>query len=163
MKDKSGFLILAGILLFFSRCNFDVDTSDPQASSSIMISKKNNLFLSEYKSTPNYFSIFKIREAWIEKSWRNQLNYWQVVKEETGGNQLNLILDSFINPKFKNDEYILNWRMEDNVNGSLGKSGNVYSLFLKEQYLPDTFNITIEQINEDRTTKNLDTFKIIKK
>lgn len=160
MKYSIFFLIS---MLFLISCNLDVDTTDPQASRNIFQSKKNKLFLSEYELDTMDNPIFRIKEAWIEKSWNWEINYGFKEKVETGGYQLNLLLDSFIDSKIKNNEYVLNWRMKNEFNGYFMSTGDVYTLFIKQDIPPDTFNIIIEQINHDRTSKLFEHFTVKKK
>ena len=162
MKYSILFIIPIAILVLTS-CNLDVNTSDPQESVSISQSKKNNLFISEYRLEAMDSSIFKIKEAWIEKTWQWSVNYGVKEKVKTGRYQLNLLLDSFTNTKFKNREYGLTWKMENPLNGYFRSSGNVYTLSIKGVILPDTLNISIEQIGEDLKTKKFAYFTIKKR
>jgi hypothetical protein len=160
-------MILVGIFIF-SSCNLGIDTSNPQSSLNIFYSKKNNLFVSEYKMGKIDTSIFEIKEAWVEKCWMNKMNFVKTEKEETGGNQLNIVLDHFVNANFQDDNYLKKWVMRDKLHGYFsknwfGKNGNVYSLFYCLPKLPDTFNIIVEQKNEDGTRKPIGHFTILKK
>ena len=157
------FFIISFAIFSLMSCNWDVNTSDSQESPNIFQSKKNKLFLSEYELKEMDTPIFKIKEAWMEKCWKWKLNYGFKEKEEIGCYQLNLLLDNFVNPNFKNNEYGIKWQMENNIHGYFGSSGNIYSLIVEQKILPDTFNIKVEQINEDRTTNIFGHFTVRKK
>jgi hypothetical protein len=161
---KYSILIIISIaILPFTSCNLDVNTSDPQESTSISQSKKSDLFISEYELKTIDSPIFKIKEAWMEKSWKWEVNYGIKERVETGRYQLNLLLDSFIDSNFKNNEYGIKWKMENKLNGYFRSTGNVYTLSIKQLILPDTLNISIEQINEDLTTKKFPSLIVKKK
>ncbi len=163
MKYLNLSLFLIAVIIF-SGCNLDVNTSDPQESPNIYQSKKDKLFLSGYELKNIEIPVFKIKEAWMEKCWKWKLNYsFFKEKKEIDCYQLNLLLDSFINPNFKDSQYGIKWEMENELNGYFSSSGNLYSLTLKQKILPDTFNIIVVQINEDRTTKIFEHFTVKKK
>jgi len=170
MKEIKNFVPYYSVLFIISiaifsltSCNLDVNTSDPQQSASISQSKKNNLFISEYELERIDNPIFKIKEAWMEKSWKWEVNYGIKERMETSRYQLNLLLDSFIDSNFKNNEYGIKWEMENKLNGYFRSTGNVYTVSIKPLILPDILNISIEQITEDLTTKKFDSFTVKKK
>jgi hypothetical protein len=132
-------------------CNLDVDDTDPQVSPSSDFSKENKFYVTNYKSYKVPDSIFRIKEVWVEYTWKYDLNFGFVSKARMGGYHLNLKVDSFINPKFKRNEYGLKWLMEEKSNAYFGSSNNVYSLELKKEKLPDTVVVVVNIINEDRT------------
>ena len=138
-------------------CNLEVNTVDPQASSTIEESKRDGFFLKEYKADQLRQGFFEIKEAWVEYVWKNQLVNDKIVKTKTGGLQLNLKLEMFMNNEFKEKRYLLDWEMK-NTNGFFGKSNGVYMLYLKDQELPDSFNITIGRIKNNVSAENVDQF-----
>ena len=151
MKKVFTLLILTAIVGSIS-CNIDVDTSNPQASSNITLSKKNNFFVSEYKLENIDTSIFKIKEAWVEKCWKYKLNYGFKEKEQTGGYQLNLLLENFNLTTINSRSYGTKWLMEDNLNRYFGQSANLFTLNTCLQNLPDTFKIIIDQTGSNTRT-----------
>ena len=164
MKYSNLFIIASAVIIIsLTGCNFDVNTSDPQESPNILQSKKSKLFLAQYELMDMAPPVFEIKEAWMEKSWKWKTNYGFKEKVETGRYQLNLLLHSFIDTNFKNNEYGLKWKMENELNGYFRSSGNVYTISIKKLIIPDTLNILIEQMNEDRTTKYSEHFTLKKK
>lgn len=162
MKKIFRLLILTTIVIWTS-CNIGLDTSNPQASSDITLSKKNNFFVSEYKLHNIDTSIFKIKEAWVEKCWKYKLNYGFKEKDQTGGYQLNLLLDNFNLMTINSGNYGTKWLMEDNLNGYFGESGNLFTLNTCLQTLPDTFKIIIQQIGNNNISTPFCHFSLIKK
>jgi hypothetical protein len=135
--------------VFLLACNFDVNTSDPQQSVNIAQSKGNNLFVSEYDLEDIDTSIFNIKEAWLEKSWRWETNFFNKKRLVTGGYQLNLLLDSFHNTNFSNENYNSEWMMKNNLNDGYFGIQYTYFLFLKKKIVPDTLRVLILKVNED--------------
>ncbi len=137
------------MMFTFLGCNLDVNTSDPQFSRDIQTSKKDRFYLCAYEGVNQSPILFKIKEAWLEYSWKNQVNLWRKIKVKTGWYQLNFKLDSLINSDFKNDEYLINWRMEAKSYGYISSS-DVYSLALKKEHLSDTFIIVVSKLGKER-------------
>ena len=90
MKNSLISVLLITILIFNLNCNLDINTTDPQSSTSLTASKKDNLFLCEYGAKNISNSLFIVKAAWIESSWKNKLSYSRVKKTKTGSIQLNL-------------------------------------------------------------------------
>lgn len=161
MKNKIRFIVL----LYFSlnsSCHFEVDTVDPQVSPNIEASKKDGFFVSEYKVQQIPRGIFEIKEAWVEHVWKNKIKGTKVKKIKADELQLNLKIEN-LNSDFNNSDYLLNWRMDDQLNNSFGESDGVYVLFLKTGNFPDSVIVTVNKIKEDRRLNNIFQFVIIKK
>jgi hypothetical protein len=151
-------------LLFVCKlvCNLDVDTSDPQVSPRSESSKEDKFYVTNYQSFQVPDSIFRIKEVWVEFAWKYEINFGFISKVRTGGYQLILKLDSFINPKFMKNEYNLNWLMEEKSNGYFEQSNGVYSLPFKKQELPDKVVVVVNTINENKTQTSFAQFILIK-
>jgi len=160
-KSKVGIIIYSIAFLF--ACNFDVNTSDPQQSINIAQSKENRLFVSAFDLMNTDTSIFKIKEAWIEKCWRWEADFWKKKHLVTGGYQFNILLDSFHNTTFNEGNYNLNWMMKNNPNdGYFGKQ-YTYFLFLKKEIVPDTLKVLILKVSENGRSEIFGNFTLKKK
>ena len=155
----SVFLIIVCII----SCNLEVNTSDAQSSSNINESKQDGFFISEYNHSTIPNRIFNISEAWVETIWFNKIRQGKIVKEKSNGIQLNLKLNSFSDPEFTDDKYLLTWRMKDKYNHFVGKGNGVYIFSLENEIIPDTIHISILKINQDRTTTEVSRFLLYKK
>lgn len=111
-----------------------------------------SFFICQYvfSKAPDY--IFKIKNSWLEYVWKNKLEHGEKVKGKLENTQLILELDDFNNPSFTDANYIVNWEMEDPKNGKVGTSNGVYVLSLNNNNVPDSFNIEIGKIRNDRST-----------
>ncbi|HUM98633.1 MAG TPA: hypothetical protein PK275_12325 [Chitinophagaceae bacterium] len=125
-----------------------VNTVDPQASFNIENSKKDGFFLKQYKVSGISENFFQVSEAWIEYTWKNNIEGDRIVKTKIDGMQLNLKLDNFLASGIQNDRYMLDWEMRDIVNGSFRKS-SVYSVFIKGNDLPDSFDLILNQVKDN--------------
>jgi hypothetical protein len=117
-------------------------------------------FISDCQLDSSSITIFKIKEVWLENKWKYKLNFGIAEREKTGGYQLNLALDSFVNPNFQSNNYTIKWDMKNSSDEYLGAQGNLFTLFLKGQNIPDTFYINIVQIDENRVRRYYNCFKI---
>ena len=156
------FISIFLIIVFIMSCNLEVNTSDAQASSDIKSSKQNGFFISEYKPSVIPQRIFKISEVWMESIWFNRIYNGRVVREKSNGIQLNFKLTEFSNSEFADDKYLLNWRMKDDHENSVGKGNGVYTFFFENEVVPDTIHISILKIKQDRTTIKICEFLLFK-
>jgi hypothetical protein len=160
---KRGVSVFLTIFSFMS-CNLEVNTSDPQASSDIITSKKNGFFISEYISAPlPNNTMFHISEAWVEAVWFNKIRNGKAMKEKSNGFQLNLKLSDFSNPELAEDKYLSSWEMKDGTGNVFGTGNGVYILFLKSGEVPDTFHIAICKIKEDTSRPEIFHFAVFRK
>jgi hypothetical protein len=153
-------LILAIKLISYLR-KIEINTVDPQASSDINQSKKNGFFLKEYRANKIPDNYFDVKEAWVEYIWKNELVDNRTVKVKTGGLQLNMRLERFNGNKIEDKRYLLDWEMKNASNGFMAKSNGVYRLFLKEQELPDSFDIVINKVRNNVSAEDMGKFVVI--
>jgi hypothetical protein len=139
-------ILLVGLV----SCNLDINTSDPQASTCILESKKDNLFISKYEAINVDSSIFKIKQAWAENTWTWEANLLTKQKKTNGLHQVNFIVDDECG-KVKNNRYLSNWRMYNKIYGPVSSEGNIFSVDIGDSIIPDTLNVCIELIKNDRT------------
>ena len=132
-------LLLSTIAVFIVACNLDVDTSDPMASESISKSRSDNLFIKEYSSVASD-TCSKIKEAWVEYSWRYAESGCNIKKERQNGIQLAF---SATKMPFEDSDFILRYLMEDSTYGYVGTSGGSYVIHLKENIPPQQFEIHV--------------------
>ncbi|MFN8291993.1 MAG: hypothetical protein U0U70_17190 [Chitinophagaceae bacterium] len=159
---KTLFIILS-IMIFFTRCGLEVNSVDSQASSSLQMSIDDKLFLQEYTVKDLPTDLFTVKEAWAEYVWKNKVDSnGKVTKMKTGGLQINLKCDGFMNKEFKSDKYLFDWEMLDGDKNYFGKSNGVYILFLKGEELPDKINMSVNKVEND-SSKNIYHFLIQKK
>lgn len=139
------------LILTLASCNLDVDTSDPMASETISDSQRDGFFIKKYRASSLDTSC-KIKEAWIEYSWKNEVKGFRVYKERLPGFQLNLSVTSL---PLNGNEYLFNWQMSDPTYGTFGTSNGCYVLHLHDEKVPDSFKINLYPI--DLTTRRKDT------
>jgi len=71
-------LLLPLLLTCFINCNSQVNTSDPQVSKNIIESKKSGFFVAEYGLTYTSDPNIILEQAWMEKTWFNQVHNGKV-------------------------------------------------------------------------------------
>ncbi|HYF31809.1 MAG TPA: hypothetical protein VD993_11880 [Chitinophagaceae bacterium] len=130
------------IALFLISCNADVNTVDPQASSSIENSKKDSFFIQEYNSTSRFADV---KEAWVEYKWKNEASLFSKSKVRTTGVQLNIKVNDFKNPEFDENEYFITWEMVVPGIGTIGTGNGVYSLSINTGRVPDSVKIEVKK------------------
>ena len=138
---------LSLILSLFS-CNAGVNTSDPQASSNIQSSKKDNFFKVLYSCRTDSGVNIKVSEAWVESVWFNKIQDGKAIKEKNNEYQLNLKIDSFPIAGLKKAEYIVKWEMKDAANNTFGAGNGVFILFLQKM-IPDSIRISVLRYGND--------------
>lgn len=143
-------LTLIFFVLILSGCNLDIDTSDPMASKTINDSKKDGFFLREYNASSTDTS-YKIKEAWIEHIWFNEVKGFRVYKKSVQSIQLNLRVASL---PLNGNEYFLNWEMADSTYGIFGTSNGCYVLDLKQEKIPDSFKIDLYKIDLNKIAES---------
>lgn len=131
------------LLIAFCSCSLEINTVDPQACESISFSKKYNFYIDTYQAAAGPFSKY-VKEVWIEKTWKNKISNFKVIREEIGTKQLVIRLDS--NFLFHNSDYLLNWEMSDSLYGTLGLRSGAYTLSLPEDSTPNHFKIDVLRI-----------------
>ncbi len=150
-------------MMFFTGCGLEVNSVDPQASSSLHMSMDDKLFLQEYTVKDLPTDLFSVKEAWAEYVWKNKVDSnGKVTKVKTGGLQINLKCDGFMNKEFRNEKYLIDWEMVDENKNYFGKSNGVYILFLKGEELPDRVDMAVNKLEND-SSKNIYHFIIVKK
>ncbi|MGC4038628.1 MAG: hypothetical protein QM764_21880 [Chitinophagaceae bacterium] len=125
-------------LIFLIACNFEVNTTDPQASISIETSKADHFFKKEYTVINDSGCV--IHEAWIEETWKIKIENGSVVKKGLSTHQLILQVDS-LPPEITYDNYVVKWQLEDSMYGILGSANGVYIMDLREGEFPKSFTI----------------------
>lgn len=139
------FIVL--ILLFLSCCNMneEVNTVDPQASANIKSSKENNLFIREYYLDKNKTTRLNVVEVWLEYCWMNKVIESTSRKVKTSGIQINFKISDFNSSDINEDKYFIDWRMEVQNIGILGRGNNVYTLYINSEIIPDKLKIMIKK------------------
>jgi hypothetical protein len=136
--------------LSFLSCNLELNTVDPQVSASIEQSKDNNFFLQEY-SVIHSSCQAKIREVWVEFTWKNALVGGKLTKQKLGGQQLLLRFEDYDSTLMPKNKYLILWEIEESEYGSFGSSNGNYDLQLKKGDLPNKFHIVIRKIDSLKT------------
>jgi hypothetical protein len=120
------------------------NTTDAQVSNSIANSKKDNLFLGEYKQVVDTTGRPVISAAWAEYIWFNEIKHLRTIKRKISTPQLVLCPDSNFLRRFKYDSYLMGWKMKDEQSGKyFGSQSGTYSLSLSDTDLPDSILISI--------------------
>jgi hypothetical protein len=141
---------LVALFLFGSSCSYDINTVDPQSSTSIALSKKDGLYVCEFSADNGLGFVSRVDEAWVEIVWFNQLTGGKREKRKIDEVQLSLKLKDFSDSNFKRDEYIVNWLMKDNKDKVLGRSNGVYVLPLDKKQIPDSIRISVCKLGDNR-------------
>ncbi len=139
-------------LLLFISCNLDVNTVDTQASETISKSKRNALFLKQYKALPQ--TSCNVKEAWVEYAWKNELENGKVNKRKLNEYQLVISLD-LDKVHVNKSDYLINWELSEKNFGTLGSANGVYILRLKNKELPSNFTIALNQKDRTRGVCNI--------
>lgn len=88
MKNSKLFTLLA-MLLLMSMCKDTINTATPQISKDIKESKKNGVFVTEYRvseifiDTNSYKLSLDIQQVWVENVWRHENYSGKIKKYET--------------------------------------------------------------------------------
>lgn len=143
---KSFSFLAPFITIFMIRCNLGINTTDPQSSSNIEQSIEKGLFVGRYEVKKLPDSIFNVEEAWVEYTWKNDLSNGKLNTKRTNEIQLNLKIKESNASILKQDNYLIDWEMEETINGYFGKSNGVYVLLLKSNNLPDSLTVAINRI-----------------
>jgi hypothetical protein len=152
MRIENGISLFLCIMSVTS-CNLEVNTSDPQASTDIESSRKDGFLVRKYEHFSDIDSLFKIQEAWIEHSWKYSLVGNKKVKEKFDDLQFDFKLSKFKGPFFRDDNYLVDWRIQNDTNEYVGQSNGVYVLFLKGTEIPKKISFTVRKLNEDTSFK----------
>jgi len=142
------FFIIIGISLFVMSCNLEINTVDPQASIDIYSSKEDSFFIQEYQPALNSDSIFDFSEVWIERCWKYTIIENKKTKMKTDGLQLNFKLSKFNTAYFQPSNYLAGWDMVLRDNGYAGQSNGVFTIFLKQDDIPQNFDIIINKLKK---------------
>jgi hypothetical protein len=141
---------LVALILFGSSCRYDINTVDPQSSTSIAYSKRDGLYVCEFLAENGIRFDPSVEEAWVEHVWFNQLTIGKWAKRKTDEVQLSLKLRDFSDSNFKRDRYIVSWLMKDNKNKVLGRYNGVYVLPLDKNQIPDSISISVCKLADNR-------------
>jgi len=163
MKQKIKLAAITLFMVFNIFCNLEVNTTDPQSSVNVVASKKDSLCICEYQSQQIPNRIFKISEAWMENVWFNKVSKGRKIKAKTKEMQLSLKLSDFQNREFQENKYIIKWVMKDKKNNFFGQSNGVYVLFMENQKIQDSINISICKLNQNGTATDVCNFYLTKK
>ena len=144
MNSFTGFLFVIWTFAW-TGCNLEVNTVDPQASSSINESKNQKVFLKQYNVLSKDTSCL-VNEAWVEYAWKNELDDSKKIRKELGGTQLVLNLDLQKLPVEING-YLISWELIESTYGKFGSSNGVFVLNLKGQVHPNKFQIYLRGRN----------------
>src|ERR1700755_1010360 len=125
MKNRITLKLSLIMIVSFGCHNLEVNTTDPQASSDMNTSKQSGLFIQEYKLFQASNTNIKVKDAWIEYSWRNKLEGSKVVKLKTGGVQLNFNITG-LPGAFNTSNYLNTWQMKGRADGFVGRSNGLY-------------------------------------
>jgi hypothetical protein len=156
------FLVLICFLLIvvFEKCDSKLDFNyGTQVSKTIKASKENNVFLSEYKieNVKKYYKdfIFPIEVVWAEKKWSMSL--------DSSGNEIiqintasppTLIFLLNKNDSLNESNYLNKWILSDTDTSAAGITGGVINLRLKENIIPDNYQLTIYRLGSPYDYKN---------
>ena len=131
---KGSLLTLMFIMVFIGSCNCEVNTTDGQVSKSISESKKNGFFVRQYLVDKRSTYQLNVEEAWIEKTWSNEIRKGQIVKVATDQCQLCFKIKQIPQLKFRTDFYS-DWLMKNSKNNTyvgVGIYSGMYNLFIDD-------------------------------
>lgn len=128
-------------------CN-EFNTATPQASSTILISKKSGFYLSMAKKLQTG-DLDIIDSVWIEKVW-----HYKIIKGEkrkvalSPNNQIILKLKKTSN-EFNKSEYFLEWKIEEKHFGDLASGNGVFMVRCPKTTRIDTLHFFLHRINDN--------------
>lgn len=133
------------LAMFFLGCNnAGINTVDPQASSDIKSSKYRSVFVDEY-CLLNVNKTVEVGECWLEYCWKNEIISSNKAITKTNGLQLNLKILKTASDPIKENRYLIDWRMEVEGIGVLGRGNGVYILFMNETPIRNSFTVLIKK------------------
>ncbi len=135
------------LIVLYTSCNLDVNTTDPQASKNIFFSKTNNFFLKEYQVDINK-TFCKINEAWVEYVWKNEIVNGKKKRKRLEGTQLLINLD-YQNLPLISEEYLISWELINSTYGVFGRGNGVFILDLDDKNIPDKFEILLNKKDDN--------------
>jgi hypothetical protein len=150
-------------MFFLFSCNAEVNTVNPQASSTIESSKKDGFFIQEYYLDSSSSDIVDIKEAWIEYKWKNEANVLSRSKVKTSGVQLNIKVNRFKQPDLDEKKHFITWEMEVSGIGVIGTGNGVYTIFINNGRVPDSLQVNIKEGKPGEEYIVTDSFKLNKK
>ncbi len=162
MKIIITLAILFCSFLFWVCHLLEINTVDPQASSSIKESKNAFLFLKEYKAIstiPKH--LFSIEEVWAEYDWKNKIVGCKVTKRKGDTRQINLKINIPKGSYYKRNPYLIKWYMKTSSGEFLSQAGDIYSIMSSYEQLPDSLNIIIGKIENNTLGTHIDSFYIL--
>jgi len=162
MFQKIKIRSLVALFLFGSSCSYDINTVDPQSSTSIANSKRDGMYVCEYSPEGGLVTISSVKEAWVEHVWYNQVSVGNRKKRRIDEVQLNLNLGDFKDSSLRRDEYLVNWLMKDDMDRVLGMSNGLYVLSLDKRQIPETIRVSVCKIGQNREATYVFQFRLKK-
>ncbi len=161
MRCKLSLMFYRWLFLLFVSCgNIEVNTVNPQSSPSIEISKINRFYIRAYDQDTSVLNPIMAKEIWVEYCWKNEIDEGRVKKTKTGGMQINLAIDATLSKRFIDSKYFIDWRIEVPQIGVLGRGNGLYTLYLKNEIVPESISFYIQKRNRDGSYVVADSFKV---
>lgn len=136
------------IVLLINGCFDNINTTTPQASSSIFASQQDGFYLSiANKLQGGTMDI--IDSVWNERVWHYEIiNGKRKKVVSSTNNQIILRLKDPIE-NFKKNNYFLEWRMEEKHLGDLASGNGVFMLRYPQNYKIDTLHLFLYKMPND--------------
>ncbi len=126
----------------------EVKTVNMQVSGSIEASKKNKIFIAEYKPFFDDPAIkgFIIGETWTENAWKYEIKNWQKIIKIFPETKIVIKIDDFGELNLDETEYLIKWDVEEGDGHHRGSgSGGFHLIYMGQSYPPDTLSINIRK------------------
>ena len=130
-------------------CN-EFNTATPQASSTILISKKNGFYL----STANKLQtgdLDIIDSVWIEKVWHYKVINGEKRKVAQSPNNQIIVKLKKTNEEFKKSDYFLEWEIKEKHFGDLGSGNGIFMVTFPKTTRIDTLHFFLHRLNNNST------------
>ena len=148
MKKKVIFSLC--IIALMCNCCNEFNTATPQASSTILISKKNGFYL----STANKLQtgdLDIIDSVWIEKVWHYKVINGEKRKVAQSPNNQIIVKLKKTNEEFKKSDYFLEWEIKEKHFGDLGSGNGIFMVTFPKTTRIDTLHFFLHRLNNNST------------
>ncbi|KAF2511369.1 hypothetical protein EYY60_08025 [Flavobacterium zhairuonense] len=149
-------LVSLYIISLMCVCCHEFNTATPQASSTILNSKKSEFYL----STANKLQtgdLDIIDSVWIEKVWHYKVIEGEKRKVSLSPNNQIVLKLKKASKEFKKSEYLLEWKIVEKHFGNLGSGNGVFMVTFPKTTRIDTLHFLLHKV-KDNSTIDIGTF-----
>ncbi len=154
------------IIISLSGCNLEVNTTNPQLSSSLFESINKGVFVCAFKASQLSTSKldFIVEEAWVERVWKYSINSNNQRDVEIFDQRMLVIKGKNKDHELSSEKYLFTWFLEDEKDNSFQTQNGVYGVQLKDGKIPGQIKVYIKQMQkmDFKHTTTLSEIKLIK-